>query len=1222
MLKALELIGFKSFAEKTRFEFPPGITVVVGPNGSGKSNIVDAIKWVLGEQSVKSLRGKEMADVIFNGSGSRRPMNTAEITLTFDNSKKLFAIDTPDVQITRRVYRSGEGEYLINRQPSRLRDIRDLLAGTGLGTQAYSVIEQGKVDVLLQASSRDRRVIFEEAAGISRFKAKKIEALRRLERVQQNLLRLSDIVDEVDGRLRTVRLQAGKARRYKEYSDRLQELRTQVALVDWTRLSQRLAVFEEDLAALEDQRSAAVAEAEALEARLLEADTQISDINEAVRAGEVQNAGNRERIAAGESTIEHERGRCRDLEEEIARHQRQLAAMSVRAGDFRQQLQETAEALTAAESHHRQIARSLAEGERAMTDLMTLLDQVRGEEQQDRGGYVERVRAVAVLQSEIGGLEAQMAAASAAQEQGRRRASELDQQLGLVCAELDELRQQREELTRQLDSRARDLAAAGGLLEQSRQQHAARQSELAQLRQRHSGAAERIAVLEELQNRCEGLSAGVKEVLSQARAAQQGPFRQVCGLVADLLHVSVEGAPLVEVALGETAQYVVVTPGEELVEYLKSQSYRFAGRVGFIWLDGHDVSAADAPGPESGHGPDLTGRPGVLARADRFVQTEPRYAPLARRLLGRTWIVEKLGHALTLAQSAGRGQHFVTLAGELLAADGTLAVGPRHVSIGLISRRSELRTLHQQLKDLEGKIAQAGSALSELEEQVAAREREVRTKTAEHQQDIESLGQHGHKIATAEERRSQLDQQRTAVAAQQETAARQCEAVGRELAAAAVRQEESQAALGGIEARLAALTTRIEGLEAQRQARARQTTEIKVELAKSEERLANLHGRMRQVEESQQERHRAIAETREQMSQCAARAQRAQWDILERESEIAELYLKKESLAGRIVELIDQREELHAQRSELTAAAQRCRTKARKLEEKSHAKQLEAGDVRHERSSLADRIREDYGIELGALEHEPTAEEQHQREQVQEEIDDLRRKINNLGNVNLEALEELQQLDERHGALAAQYKDLADAKASLERIIDRINTDSRQLFSETLETVRGHFQNLFRDLFGGGRADIILEEGVDILESGVEIVARPPGKEPRSISLLSGGEKTMTCVALLLAIFRSRPSPFCVLDEVDAALDEANIDRFTKVLHDFLAWTQFVIVTHSKKTMTCANTIYGVTMQESGVSKQVSVRFEDVSDDGQIRPGVAAATEGPAPAEGDETQAA
>mgnify|MGYP005839115367 FL=1 len=432
-----------------------------------------------------------------------------------------------------------------------------------------------------------------------------------------------------------------------------------------------------------------------------------------------------------------------------------------------------------------------------------------------------------------------------------------------------------------------------------------------------------------------------------------------------------------------------------------------------------------------------------------------------------------------------------------------------------------------------------------------------------------------------------------------------------------------ESALADVEAALASLGEQIERLQAEHQAQNRSATEIKVELAKSEERLRNLQGRLRQVEESQTERLRAIAESRQQLAQCARAAEESQREILGAEAAIAELYLAKEAMAAQVVSLVNQREAAQHERAELSAAVQQARQLARRIDEKVHARDLAANEVRHERSALADRLREDYGIELAQWEHHPSDDEQRQREEVQQEIDELRRKINHLGNVNLEALEELEQLEARHRHLYDQYQDLASAKNSLVKIIERINADSRRLFGETLQSVKEHFGTLFRDLFGGGQADILLEEGVDILESGIEIVARPPGKEPRSISLLSGGEKTLTCTALLLAIFRSRPGPFCVLDEVDAALDEANIDRFIKVLRDFLTWTQFVIVTHSKKTMTCANTIYGVTMQESGVSKRVSVRFEDVSENGEFR--VPTEPEDSSPAadrKADETRAA
>jgi chromosome segregation protein len=1197
MLKALELVGFKSFADKTRFEFPPGITVVVGPNGSGKSNIVDAIKWVMGEQSVKSLRGREMADVIFNGSGSRRGVNSAEITLTLDNSAGRFAVDTPEVHIARRVYRSGEGEYLINRQPCRLRDVRDLLAGTGMGTEAYSIIEQGKVDVLLQASAKDRRVIFEEAAGISRFKTRKVEALRRLERVEQNLLRLSDIVDEVDNRLRGVRAQAGKARRYKEYSDRLQELRTQVGLVDWRRLTAQLTSLEEDCREAAAERDAAASAAEATDAQLLEIDRRNDETSEIIRKSESQIAANRERIAAAESAIDHERDRCRDLEEEISRRRKQIVAMSARAGDLQHQMRDTTDSAAAAEARHREIARGLAEAEREMTNVLGRLQQLHGENQQRRDALLEQMRGVAALGNTISAMDSQATAAAASLGRAQTRIADLERQSAANVRALEDLRRQREELALHADEREELLAAARTRLADRQQRHQAAQAEAVQLRERLMALSERAAVLEELESRQEGISSGVKELLAIARGGAESPFRQISGLVADVLSVSVETAPLVEAILGQTAQHVVAPRTAGLLGALKEQSYRFSGRVGFVWLD-EEPSRPRTPVAAE----DLEGQPGVVGRADRYVQTEPRYAALALRLLGRSWIVETLAHALALAESAGRGQSFVTLSGELLAADGSLVVGPRNASAGLISRRSQLRALKNETAELARRVEQSQAAAAQLEAEIGQQQQHVGKLSIEYQQAMERVGENRFEIGAAEQEQARLSEQRGVLDAECRAAAAEREQAAAALADCHARKQAAEAALAEMESHLARLAEQIKLLESEQRTLGRQTTEIKVELAKSEEQLRNLHALLRQFQESQEERQRAIVDGREQLAASLERVGQSSRNILHAESEVAELYLGKEAFVERTAELVRCRGELQQQRAALMGESQKARAKIHKIEERLHAKEIEANEVRHERTALVSRLREDYGIDLGELEHEPTAEEQREREEVQQEINDLRRKINGLGNVNLEALEELDQLDARYQTLSGQYRDLADAKSALEKIIDKINADSRRLFAATLQTVKEHFQTLFRDLFGGGQADIILDEGVDILESGIEIVARPPGKEPRSISLLSGGEKTLTCVALLLAIFRSRPSPFCVLDEVDAALDEANIDRFTKVLQDFLAGTQFIIVTHSKKTMTCATTIYGVTMQESGVSKQVSVRFEDVSEDGQIRP--------------------
>ena len=1201
MLKALEIAGFKSFADRTRFEFPPGITVVVGPNGSGKSNIVDAIKWVLGEQSAKSLRGHEMADVIFNGSGTRRALNAAEITVTFDNSKHLLAIDAPEVAITRRVYRGGEGEYLINRNPARLRDIRDLLSGTGMGTQAYSVIEQGKVDVLLQSSPRDRRAIFEEAAGISRFKLRKLEALRRLERVEQNVLRLSDIVDEVEGRLRSVRAQAGKARRYKEHTNRLQELRTQVGQVDWKRLTERLTVFDDELESLDQERNATATEAEGQGTQLTDVEHRVDEVSEQIRQSELRIATHRERIAAAESTAQHERNRVTDLEQEIARYQRQLATMNARAGDLQQQLRDTTAALEAAEQNHREVAVRLVEAERGLTDTIESLDRLRGENQQHRTAHDDAMRQAAALLGEIRSLESQSAAAESVRQHSGERLAELDVAIDVLQRQLTDLRQRRDEASARAQQQAERLAADRDQLAQYRRQHAAGQNTLADLGRRHAGAVERAAVLEELVRRHDGLSAGVKEVLSRSANTGDGVFRNVFGLVADLFQVGVETAPLVEIALGQVSQHLVAARSGELMSYLQAESHRLGGRVGFVWLDEGTKDSELHPSPLSPlPSPLLEGRPGVLGRADRFVKTDARFAPLVERLLGRTWFVEKLSHALLLARSVGPGLCYVTLAGELLDPDGTLTVGPRNITTGQISRRSQLRALEAQIVELKTAIEAASANQAELDERIEAHAQLVDRREAEHRQTSDALSDSRLAVAASEERRSQLDQQRASLLEELNEAQARFNAAQAPLADARRKQTHIETALAETEAALRRLGEEIQTLEGRRQATDRETTEIKVELAKSDERLRNLHARTRQFEESREERDRALEEIHLRLSEASERSQQSRQNILQAESEIATLYLDKETSAALTVELVNQREALHERRGALTAEIQKLQGRLHKLEEKMHAVELSANEVRHERGALADRLREDYGIELADLEHHPTDEEQRQRDEVQQEIEELRQKIANLGNVNLEALDELEQLESRHKTLFDQYNDLTSAKSSLEKIIDKINADSRRLFSETLETVRGHFQTLFRDLFGGGRADIVLEEDVDLLDSGIEIVARPPGKEPRSISLLSGGEKTMTCVALLLAIFRSRPSPFCVLDEVDAALDEANIDRFTQVLKDFLAWTQFIIVTHSKKTMTCADTIYGVTMQESGVTKQVSVRFEDVSDDGRI----------------------
>jgi len=1191
MLKALELVGFKSFADKTRFDFPAGITVVVGPNGSGKSNIVDAMKWVLGAQSAKALRGKDMSDVIFKGSSAgRRAMNTAEATIIFENVDNQLPIDAPEVHVTRRVYRSGESEYLINREPCRLKDIKDLFRGTGVGVDAYSLIEQGKVDRLLNASARDRRSIFEEAAGISRFKAKKLEALRRIERVDQNLLRLSDIVEEVDSRLRSVRSQASKAKRYREFSARLQELRTQVGMTDWRRLTDKLSAIEEDLASLAAQSSEIGGQIDALESRAAEFDAKIAAASDAVRRCEGQVADNHERIALLTSSAEQARLRADDFADALQRHRSQLAMMTGRAGSLLARFRETTDQLKEAETVCEGLKRRLDDQQQAEAKHREQLENMRLESQARKTRHQKETQTLTDVQSQISSRESELAALDSTQRRCAGQLDELDKLIAKVVAELRQFEQTQAELAATQVATRHRLDAAQVNLNQSEQSATETHDNLVRQRERLIGVQERAKVLEELENSQEGLATGVRDVLELARQSSDGPFGDVTGLVADLLQVSVDLAPLVDVALGEKAQFVVLT-SNDLLDEIQALRFRPAGRVGFVCLN-------DDTNPQ-GTDIELDGRPGVVGRMDRLVSYPPTMAPLVERMLGTTWLVESIPTALAL-RTTYPDLRFATTSGDLIDYEGSVTVGPRHATSGLISRRSQLHALqleqtalHDQIETLEAieiklqtTIGKQGSAVAELNE--------------EFKQASDAFAEQRMRTRAVQERHQQLLEQQTILREELTTTQSQQAGAEESLNALLADRETSNATLTELAALLVTDEAQIQQLDQQRQEHALQATAAKVELEKSSEHFDNLRARQQQLEDDQRERDRATAEARSQVKVNLERHQATLRERLRASSELAMMFLAKATLHETRAALVADVDALMTEKSGSSGEIQSLRRKAQQLDEQQHRHDLAASEVRHQRGALADRMKDDYGIEIAELEVPTTAEQQQEQVDNEEEINMLRRKINNIGAVNMDALEELDELESRFGSLSGQYQDLAQAKESLEKIIVKINADSRRMFEETLQAVRINFQALYRKSFGGGRADLVLEEGVDPLEAGVEIIATPPGKPSFNNSLLSGGEKALTAVALLLAIFQYRPSPFCVLDEVDAPFDEANVGRFVDVLREFLDWTKFVVVTHSKKTMTAATTLYGVTMQESGVSKRVSVRFEDVSEDGAI----------------------
>ncbi len=1201
MLKSLELAGFKSFAEKTRLEFPQGVTVVVGPNGSGKSNVVDAIKWVLGSQSPRSLRGKEMTDVIFNGSGSRAPLNTAEVTLTFDNPEiddegnRLFDLNEPELRFTRRVYRSGEGEYLINGHAGRLKDFRELLAGTGVGADAYCIIEQGRVDAALQASPNERRGLFEEAAGISRYRLKKREAEKRLERVEQNLLRLSDIVDEVESRLRRVRSQAGKAQKFRTASEQLKEARIQLGLADRQALLTEKQRLDDQLRLLGGQLSETKRLISAQEEELSQDEVKHSEARQALKQAEAQIAELKEKITRDRTTSEHEQKRLEELDQQISSAHSRLIT-------FQNQNKETEESKELQALQHAE--QSLRDCETALSEVRVALEPLKSRVATSE----KQLEELRELKHQVAD-DAKQAEAKHQQLQEEFRSTEKTLRIvhGDTAAQPDELQETKQRLLElekrqqqtkgQLNEVNQELVQADELVRTQQAEIEAKRQHLTQLQGQQLAMRHRLEVLATEEQRLDALNRDVRTLLAGAnRGEEQVP--EVFGLVADLLHVDVDLANMVEAALGPRTNDVVVDSGELLVNAIQNQSDKLTTRTKFQTLDGPlNVTALDRI--------DLSDEPGVMGRASDFVESEKRFEPFLRRLLGRTWFVDRLETAVRLSRTIGRGLSFVTYAGEVIGGDGSVVVGPHEDNVGALSRSRKAEALRQTLDVTEEQAKQLGNSLQELTEGKHQSEQQVRALKQQQDQVAKQLHEVQNQTATLEERYRQYK------SSTQNRKQRLEELAGKLKEIQTLMIDSSKSRESSAD-RLLSLS---EQIARQEQGHSELERELAVESARETELLASFDSQTTLFEtllqESQEatslseDSQRELDRQQTELTSHIVKREQCELAILRATSRLAEIEIEltnwnKISQQAKINEGED-----YTRRQLLNELLKENRAESEQLLGRVAQVELRRQQSETELRTLFERLK-DHAIDLSEhLDNQIDAIDSVNREALRAEIEQLKREVDSVGSVNLESLEELDDLETRFEELSSQYEDLTKAKTSLVRLTTKINRDSRELYLASFEVIRGHFRELFQRLFGGGEADLVMvhEEGSDDpLEGGIEIVACPPGKELRNLSLLSGGEKTMTCVALLMALFRSKPSPFCVLDEVDAALDEANIGRFTNVLNEFLNSTQFIVITHSKRTMVGADTLYGITMQESGVSKQVSVRFEEVTEDGHIRP--------------------
>src|SRR6266542_4156055 len=1142
-IRRLDIVGFKSFMDKIVVAFDDGVTGVVGPNGCGKSNVADAIRWVLGEQSARQLRGRSMEDVIFNGSESKAPLSMAEVILTFENDRPselpLQFQGYSEITVGRRLFRSGESEYLVNGVQARLLDVNDLFFGSGVGRTAYSIIEQGRIGQIVSARPEDRRAIIEEAAGITKYKKRREAAERKMEATQQNLTRVADIVQELGKQLESLNRQARKAERYKALRAEIRERELRAGAARYLEITatrraaeERQATFRaEDLelaarageleAALEQDR-ARLAEGEA---RLGELSAREHELESALRVSEVsQDAGWRE--------VEQIAERTRAQAAEVEALKDQAEALRHEQEELLRQRDELQTLVSADEGR-------LAEAEAALRET--------GREEGALREDADRARAVASAAlseasshtSQLAQIERRRLDVRARLQRNRGEAEELAGR----AAQLDGSRSRHVEQlgqTRQLKLRLDEQRGAQeDLLERTRAEFIQNEAKLITLREELAEKRSRLGSLLEIVRNYEGYGRGVRSLMTRAGQGESRD-RGVFGLVADVVSAPAEYETAIEAVLGERLQYVIVeshSQGVEAIDYLKTAA---EGRASLIPL------ARLRPGEEAAPGA-LGNHPGIVAPCLDVVRFDPSYDKVARFLLGDALIVRDLPAALEIWQEQGGRRTLVTLDGEVLDPYGVVTGGPLEgEGHGALQRRREVQELEETVRAFEAEFALATerhrtlqSRLLQLEAALKGLDRDGREKELallEQEKDLARVGEELERVAgrmgQLEVERAQLEEALAALSREEEE---------HRLAAATAAAEQARA---GERAREE--VERLEMTKARGDALTAELMNLKVKVAADAERRESFGAALRRIDDARREVEDRRARLFAALSEANAR-----------DAEVREVRTRAEGVRAAAAE------------AALTAREQSLAL-----------------------SHLEEQIRERCQAELKwevarfHLERPPSDEER-------QKLEDLKGQADRMGAINLTAIEEYDDLSKRHTFMSEQKGDLEHSLADLKAAIVKINRASRERFQETFDRVNEKFQQVFPRLFAGGRAGLVLTAAEGDGEQGVEIFAQPPGKKLQSVNLLSGGEKALTAVSLIFAIFLIKPTPFCLLDEVDAPLDEANVGRYNELVKEMSRASQFILITHNKRTMEVVDTLYGVTMEEPGVSKLVSVRLSE-----------------------------
>ena len=1178
-LRALEIQGFKSFPDKTRLNFEKDITAIVGPNGSGKSNISDAILWVMGEQRSKALRGGKMEDVIFGGTEKRSAMGFAQVSLVLDNSGGLLNVDAEEVTITRRYYRNGESEYYVNRESVRLRDITELLMDTGLGRDGYSVIGQGRIAEIVSAKSTDRREIFEEAAGIARYRRRKEEAERKLERTDDNLLRINDKIDELEMQVIPLKEQSETAKRFLVLRDERRGLEISVWMATLDKLHEQAESVTRDyetarcnLDQAQQSLDALYAAADNYSEKMHECDSKLELLRAEQSAEEAEAAGcesdmavlrtklahNEETMQRMESELREQADRAQNIEQQVAAHDERIAAIEEDKNRCQADIQQV---LRESEAN----AAATGEAQRGLTEMVARENAI-GEE-------MARCRTMLSMLEDKG--------------------SDLKLRREGIDADIAEGEEKYEAVSRQLRAAEADFAAAKERLDEvnnvitgHKMLMGGREGRVKELSEKLNrlvvdkrSMEGRIHMLSEMEKEFEGMGKAVKTVM---RAQERGALRGIHGPVANLISVDERYAMAIETALGAAMQNIVVDSqeaGKAAIEMLKRND---GGRATFLPL------ASIKPG-RLNRVP--VGEEGYLGVASELVRFEKTYENIVQNLLGRTVVAESLGDAIRLSRKFDNQLRIVTLDGQLMNAGGSMTGGSTAKNVGILSRANELKQLKEQLvtltersEDCQRQLEQAsreldraryelevaGSELTEVSERYHRAENAVsQCKLLQRAADenIEALEEEKRGLAARIRECQQQSEQVQEAAGEGEKA---LEELRRAIGEASEGREEFERRREQLSLRLSELRAAAASLDVERETilRARESLEalLRANSGDAAERRNALEELRRQGQESREE--------------------------LEAKQAQAQVHYERVAAVKKSIEDSKQfRLELEGKRTRSEKAGQEKNRELLELQQicANYERKKQAAEM--EESQIVDRLWENYELSRSAAQE--LRQPVENMAQAQKRIGELKRDIARLGNVNVGAIEEYERVSERYNFLTEQRSDVNKAKRDLEKIIADLTGEMKEIFTTQFKAISESFRDVFLDLFGGGKATLQLEDEENVLDCGIEIKVQPPGKAVTTISLLSGGEKSFVAIALYFAIMKVRPTPFCIMDEIDAALDEANVARYADYMRSMAGKTQFIAITHHRGTMEEADVLYGVTMQEKGVTTVLSIDLEE-----------------------------